>query len=310
MKTSMIPGMSHKIILQLASVALLAAASTGTAETITITPDLTCSWRYDQYTDQNGTYGPYRTYPIGHGLTGLVAGDNADYRTIWQFKLDTLGITADDVISATLNWTGTPIWGGYLLGIDRVNSDFNNWDAVPMYGGGAPITNYKFNGSGSNDLTSTFKFVLTNSTATSGLALRFYIEGASPAVNVAGNISNVTIQVTTRPSYALWASTNAGGQTADLDWDNDGVTNGVEYFMNAAPGFTANPVLDSSNKITWTNGDNIRSSEYGTRFVVQTSADLTTWEDVAEGDLDSNNGSLSYILTGAGKQFARLKVMP
>ena len=36
MKTSMIPGINHKIILQLASAALLAAASTGTAETITI----------------------------------------------------------------------------------------------------------------------------------------------------------------------------------------------------------------------------------------------------------------------------------
>jgi hypothetical protein len=123
--------------------------------------------------------------------------------------------------------------------------------------------------------------------------------------------------VTTRPSYAFWASRNAGGQTADLDWDNDGVTNGVEYFMNAAPGFTANPVLDSSNKITWTNGDNIRSSEYGTRFVVQTSSDLVTWDDVTEGDMDQNGtntaSSLSYTLDPANnpaKQFVRLKVMP
>jgi hypothetical protein len=92
------------------------------------------------------------------------------------------------------------------------------------------------------------------------------------------------------------------------------VTNGVEYFMNAAPGFTANPVLDSSNKITWTNGDNIRSSEYGTRFVVQTSSDLVTWDDVTEGDMDQNGtntaSSLSYTLAGTGKQFVRLKVTP
>jgi hypothetical protein len=170
----------------------------------------------------------------------------------------------------------------------------------------------KWNGTSAesqNDCTNAFKNALTSATATRGLALRFY-QDALPGQYAGGQFSPVTIEVTTRPSYALWASTNAGGQTADLDWDNDGVTNGVEYFMNAAPGFTANPVLDSSNKITWTNGDNIKSSEYGTRFVVQTSADLTTWEDVADNQLFSNDGSLSYIVTGSGKQFVRLKVMP
>lgn len=39
MNTSAIPGMNHRIILQLAAIAFLAAAGTGTAETITITPD-------------------------------------------------------------------------------------------------------------------------------------------------------------------------------------------------------------------------------------------------------------------------------
>jgi hypothetical protein len=80
--------------------------------------------------------------------------------------------------------------------------------------------------------------------------------------------------------------------------------------MNSAAGFTANPGLDGSKKITWTNGGNIPSSEYGTQFVVETSSDLTTWEDVLVQDLDTNDGSLSYILNGSGKQFVRLKVTP
>ena len=42
--------------------------------------------------------------------------------------------------------------------------------------------------------------------------------------------------------------------------------------MNAAPVFTANPGLDGSRKITWTNGGNIPRSAYGTQFVVQVSA--------------------------------------
>jgi hypothetical protein len=115
--------------------------------------------------------------------------------------------------------------------------------------------------------------------------------------------------------YAPWAATYAGGQTIDLDYDNDGVSNGVEYFMNAAPGFTANPGL-VGNTVSWPNGGNIRSSAYGTQFVVQTSSDLVTWDDVTEGDMDQNGtntaSSLSYTLDPANnpaKQFVRLKVM-
>jgi hypothetical protein len=122
------------------------------------------------------------------------------------------------------------------------------------------------------------------------------------------------VRLTAVPTYASWATDNAGGQTANLDWDNDGVLNGVEFFMNAAPGFTSNPTMDATNKVTWTNGGKIPSNAYGTKFVVQVSTDLTTWEDVPVGNLDSNTdgpgGSLSYTLSGPDKQFTRLKVTP
>ena len=119
------------------------------------------------------------------------------------------------------------------------------------------------------------------------------------------------------PTYAGWAADNTENQAANLDFDNDGVSNGVEYFMNAATGFTANPSIDAANKITWTNGGNIPSSAYGTQYVVQVSSDLVTWDDVTEGDLDQNGtntaSSLSYTLdpvNNPGKQFVRLKVTP
>jgi hypothetical protein len=118
------------------------------------------------------------------------------------------------------------------------------------------------------------------------------------------------VSLVASPSYASWATDNAGSQAANLDWDNDGVSNGVEFFMGSAPGFTANPGLDGSNKVTWINGGNIPRSAYGTKFVVQTSTDLTTWEDVTEQNLVTNDGSLSYILSGSEKQFVRLKVTP
>jgi hypothetical protein len=103
-------------------------------------------------------------------------------------------------------------------------------------------------------------------------------------------------------------------QDPNFDWGNDGVTNGVEFFMNAATGFTANPALTAGNLISWTNGGNIPSSAYGTQYVVQTSSDLAVWDDVLVGDLTSNSavpgGLLSYTLTGTGKRFVRLKVIP
>ena len=116
----------------------------------------------------------------------------------------------------------------------------------------------------------------------------------------------------TGSAYESWATVRAGGQAANLDYDNDGVTNGVEFFMNAAPGFTANPGL-VGNTVTWANGGNIPSSDYGSKFVVQTSTDLVNWTDVpASGDanLVNTSGSVAYTLTGPGKKFARLKVIP
>ncbi|BCU79697.1 autotransporter-associated beta strand repeat-containing protein [Luteolibacter sp. LG18] len=112
--------------------------------------------------------------------------------------------------------------------------------------------------------------------------------------------------------YSAWSTANAGGQAANLDYDNDGVTNGVEYFLNAAAGVTANPGV-VSGKVTWTNGGNIPSGSYGTAFVVQTSPDLTTWTDILANDSNLSNaaGSVQYTLpTGAGKLFVRLKVTP
>jgi hypothetical protein len=121
--------------------------------------------------------------------------------------------------------------------------------------------------------------------------------------------SNIEI---TALGYGSWATDNAGGQAANLDYDNDGVSNGVEFFMNAAPGFTANPGL-VGNTVTWPNGGNIPSSAYGSQFVVQISTDLTNWTDVpstGDANLANTSGSVAYTLSGAGKKFVRLKVVP
>ncbi|MEX1048899.1 MAG: autotransporter-associated beta strand repeat-containing protein [Akkermansiaceae bacterium] len=113
--------------------------------------------------------------------------------------------------------------------------------------------------------------------------------------------------------YGTWAAANVDNQTADEDFNNDGVDNGIAYFMNdtgmiSLPGIVAGAV-------TWTNGGNIDAAQYGTEFVVQTSQTLVGWDPVAIGALTTNtagpSGSLTYTLpTGQGKWFVRLVVTP
>jgi len=110
--------------------------------------------------------------------------------------------------------------------------------------------------------------------------------------------------------YDAWAATNAPGQTMDMDHDGDGTENGIEYFMGeSGNGFTAHPVLDATNTVSYPKGG-AYSGVYGTDYVVQTSTDLSVWTDVTSGDPNLNDGDpVEYTLpTGSGKLFVRLKV--
>lgn len=137
--------------------------------------------------------------------------------------------------------------------------------------------------------------------------------GSGAQFEVAEITGTGKIQVPAAAGYSSWATTNAGSQAADLDFDGDGVSNGIEYFMNASAGFTTTPAI-TSGSVTWTNGGNIPSGDYGTQFVVQTSGDLTTWTPVGSGDTHLNNaaGSVTYTLPTplSGKLFVRLVVTP
>jgi hypothetical protein len=130
------------------------------------------------------------------------------------------------------------------------------------------------------------------------------------------NVRMETLPATT--GYVPWAATNGASNQPSEDTNNDGIANGVAYFMDKT-GLATNPGINGSGQVTWPNGGNINSSEYGPgkQYVVQTSSDLQNWLDVDVLDLDTNtdavglvDGSLSYTLTGASPQFVRLKVTP
>jgi autotransporter-associated beta strand protein len=128
-----------------------------------------------------------------------------------------------------------------------------------------------------------------------------------------------TVSVTTGPvaGYTTWADANgATGQTKDLDHDNDGVKNGIEYFMGETLStFTANPAAVSGS-VTWPMGATY-TGVYGTDYEVQSSIDLAIWTKVEIGTGDNtvavNPGpipdrSVVYDVPTGGKSFVRLIV--
>lgn len=112
------------------------------------------------------------------------------------------------------------------------------------------------------------------------------------------------------PTYADWAVDNAGGQDADQDYDNDGVDNGVEYFLGeTGSSFTPNPQIEEDGAVVWS-----KNTTFQGTFEVQFSTDLDIWAPVPEeAIIDFGNAILCDVtqLTPVdGKVFVRLLVSP
>jgi hypothetical protein len=105
-------------------------------------------------------------------------------------------------------------------------------------------------------------------------------------------------------TYATWATTNAGGQGSTLDFDNDGVANGVEYFFGATGStFTPNPQPNALGLISFPHP----IATPGTTYEVKTSPDLVNWTPVTTSE---SGGFVNYTIpSGLGKVFVRLEVV-
>lgn len=124
---------------------------------------------------------------------------------------------------------------------------------------------------------------------------------------------NLTLSVA--PGYATWATANASGQGPELDHDNDGVKNGIEYFMGqTGSGFTFLPgpvTAGGVTTVTWTRDPAATVSS----FAVQSSATLNAgdWTTVPAGDVNlSDPAKVIYTFPAPlnGKRFVRLSVTP
>ncbi len=114
-------------------------------------------------------------------------------------------------------------------------------------------------------------------------------------------------------AYATWSATNAGCQLPDLDFDNDGVPNGVEFFMGQTGStFTAIPSLvATAGIITWTWPHDPSAV---TDYKFQVSGDLQHWTDFSPPDASidtSHPGQVIFTLpSDASLKFCRLVVTP
>lgn len=158
------------------------------------------------------------------------------------------------------------------------------------------------------------------------------IGSASPVIGIPQITGAGTLTVTSSPvsGYGTWSAANAGGQGAELDFDLDGVANGIEYILGGSDSTNDLAKLPTVN----TTGGNFvfsfmrdQDSIGGmTSLVIEVSADLIDWSTgypVSDGAAASVPGvtvtknslpgfdrvTLSLPKTELSK-FARLKVTP
>ena len=109
-------------------------------------------------------------------------------------------------------------------------------------------------------------------------------------------------------AYETWADTYAGGGLAGEDYNNDGVQNGIAYFMGMN-GLATNPGIVGGT-VTWPRDP----AATITSFRVQVSDNLGAWTDIVPPHASINTSvpnRVTYTLpAGAVRKFCRLVVVP
>ncbi|MEO5913492.1 MAG: autotransporter-associated beta strand repeat-containing protein [Luteolibacter sp.] len=120
-----------------------------------------------------------------------------------------------------------------------------------------------------------------------------------------------TLIVSSGPAgFGTWAAANgATGQTPGDDHDNDGVKNGIEFFVGGGTGFTVLPAVVTNagvRTVTWP-----KSAGYTGAYQVQVSTDLATWTAAPGGSVVDNGSSVVFTFpAGPVIRFVRLDVTP
>lgn len=236
---------------------------------------------------QTGTRTNHATFQAGEPICGY----DTTVNTVW-FK-----------------WTA-PSDGAFTIStLGSRNGNHTEWDAVVgIYTGTSLADLVLVPGLANGNPQDTGLEEIMQFAATAGTTYYFQMGGdGGGGPNFPDDAINILLNwsfVGTGASYADWANANVGGQAANLDFNNDGVPNGIAYFMGAT-GHATNPVPNASRTVTWP-----MSATFTGSYEVQTSSDLLNWAP-ASPQPSPAGGYLSYTLApGSGKHFVRLLVTP
>ena len=142
---------------------------------------------------------------------------------------------------------------------------------------------------------------------------------ADPSSNFTGAGTLTVLSGPLDAGYASWADLNGAAGNLSADHDNDGVNNGVEYFIGGPNGNTTGhtqlATMQSTagvRSVTWTMGPGY-SGSYGADFVVESSTTLDeVWTNEALGGnvvISEDDVTYTFPAAAGNQRFVRLKVM-
>jgi hypothetical protein len=134
-----------------------------------------------------------------------------------------------------------------------------------------------------------------------------HLNGTAPDVPFGTTAFSLTGSVN---PFASWLAIHAPGQTASQDYDQDGMANGVEYFMGSAGNASTPHPAIVAGAISWPRAAAVTVAS----FKVEVSMDLVTWQDATVSH--STNLAITPTLvtftmpSSHPKMFVRLVVVP
>ena len=227
------------------------------------------------------------TFAIGGGIATVGTGGlTLGATSTLTLQVDTTSVTADRI-----NVAGNVALNGATLNLSTLGAS--------TLTAGTKFTLISYSGS----LSGEFSGLLEGSNISIG-ANTFKLRYA--------DTNAVTLEVVSS-GYSGWASANgANGQNPDQDHDNDGMPNGLEYFMGeTGSSFTANPSV-VNGKVIWP-----KDPAANATYVVQISSNLKDevtsgdggWSNTTSGVVDTGTAVEFTLPNGDPRRFARIQVI-
>ncbi|MBK8039680.1 MAG: autotransporter-associated beta strand repeat-containing protein [Verrucomicrobiaceae bacterium] len=159
-------------------------------------------------------------------------------------------------------------------------------------------------------------YKLITATGISGTLDSTKLTGTLGGFNAALTITGTDLEIILTHPFTTWQTANGTSGTIANDHDNDGVPDGIEYFLGGTSNTTGQTTLPGVTNtggtlsITWTKSATYPGT-YGTNFWIESSDTLTgTWTtETVGGTVTVNGNNITYTFPASTRRFVRLKVV-